>query len=612
MSIPSNILSNLDFDVLKNTLKSYLRGQERFKDYDFEGSNMSVLLDLLSYNTYMNSFYLNMIGNEMFLDSAQLRDSVVSHSKELNYTPKSFTSAKATVNITITSSSPNKRNISIPKGTSFTSRTLNEVGADNFTFTTDRNIVITNKIAQTSNTAIFLGENIDLFEGSYISESYSFINGSTNRILVTNQAADISSLNVTVIEDSGATTYAYTRANSLFNLDETSKVFFIQGAENYMYEIIFGDGIIGRKPKNNSVVLLEYRVCNGELPNGLSVFIPDGTIDSESNISLETISKATGGSIAESIESIKFNAPRAFTTQERAVTTEDFENLLKQNFPEINAVSAYGGEQLNPPQYGKVFVAVDLKESDILPRFKKDEYYSFLKPRSIVSIDPVFTDPDYVYIALDTEVKYNINVTPINSDDIRTLVLNAINVFAETNLNNFNKTLRYSKLIKAIDDSSASIISNETNIVGIKYLTPELNTNKNYILSFGYPLKNSSYSSTSDHEITEEHIVYSSYFTYNNQKVYLEDDGSGTLEIVAANSLISNKSIEKHTVIGTAGTVDYDNGIIYLNRFNISAFEGNVLKIYSKPYSKDIHSSKNIILNILDEDINIEVTPIRE
>lgn len=609
MSEPSNILSNLDFDTLKKTFKAYLRGQDKFKDYDFDGSNVSVLLDLLSYNTFMNSFYLNMVGNEMFLDSAQLRDSVVSHAKELNYTPRSFTSSKAVVNIEVTSPTPTKRNISIPKGTSFTARTVGDTGGQNFTFVTDRNIVITNKTAQTANSATFVGESIELYEGSYVSESYSYINGSTEKVMITNQTADISSLKVTVLEDSGATTYVYTRADSLFGLDENSKVFFIQGAENFSYEIIFGDDIVGRKPKNNSIIVLEYRVCNGELPNGLSSFSPDGTIDGETNINIVTITKSAGGSIAEDIDSIKFNAPRAFTTQERAVTSEDFENLLKQNFPEINAVSAFGGEQLNPPQFGKVFVAIDLKETDFLPKAKKDDYYNFLKPRSIVSIDPVFIDPDYVYVAIDSTIRYNVNITPVNADDIRTLVLSSINKYSSSYLNNFNKTLRYSKLVNAIDQASAGIVSNETEVVGLKYLVPELFQNKNYELKFGYPLRTSSNTIASDHEISEEHIISSSYFTYNNQKVYLEDDGNGKLQIVAPSN---SSTLVKHTVIGTAGTVDYINGIVYLNSFYISDFEGSALKIYAKPKSRDITSSKDIILNILDADVNINVEAIRE
>lgn len=604
---PSQILGNLDFATLKNTFKSYLRGQDAFKDYDFEGSNFSILLDLLSYNTYLNSFYLNMIGNEMFLDSAQLRDSAISHAKELNYVPRSFTSSKAVVDLEIKTNSPNKRNISIPKGTSFTARTIDGSYGKSYTFTTDKNIVLTNKIEQTSNTAIFVGTDIELYEGSYIRESYSWMNGQTERILLNNQSVDLSSLRMTVLEDSAATALSYTRANSLFDLNEESQVFFVQGAENFKYELVFGDGIIGKKPKNNSLILLEYRVCNGELPNGLSVFLPDGTIDGETDIRIRTTSKSSGGSIAEDLESIKFNAPRAFTTQERAVTTSDFETLLKQKYPEINAVSAYGGEQLDPPQYGKVFVAVDLKETDILPKSKKDEYYTFLKPRSIVSIDPVFVDPEYVYVAVTTNIKYNINTTPINADDIRTLVLTGINQFNIENLNGFNKTLRYSKLVKAIDGVSPGIVSNETELIGLKYFYPALNTTQNYNLIFGYPLKQYSSSISDTREQLEDNILTSSVFTYNNQLAYLKDDGAGTVHIIAHTQRYTDT-----TSLGIAGTIDYASGILSLNNFTLSSYEGSALKVYAKPESRDIQSTKDIILNILDEDISITVDAIRD
>jgi len=342
------------------------------------------------------------------------------------------------------------------------------------------------------------------------------------------------------------------------------------------------------------------------LPNGLSIFTPDGTIDSETNITVTAVTKSSGGSIAESIESIKFNAPRAFTTQERAVTTTDFENLLKQKYPEINAVSAYGGEELDPPQFGKVFVALDLKETDILSRSKQDEYYTFLNPRSIVSIDPVFVDPDYVYVDITTSVKYNINISPINSDDIRALVLMSINKYATSNLDNFNKTLRYSKLVKAIDDSSSGIISNETDVIGLKILKPVLNTNTNYRLNYGYEFKTGITNVSGEQSALERFVISSTLFTVNNQKVYLEDDGAGIINLVAATGLTTQ------SILGQAGTVDYKNGIIYLNRFNVSDYEGSAIKIYAKPVSKDIQSTKDIILNVLDEDIKISVTAVRE
>jgi len=604
MANTSVILSNLDFERLKNTFKQYLRSQDRFKDYDFEGSNISVLLDLLAYNTYMNSFYLNMVGNEMFLDTAQLRDTVVSHAKELNYTPASFTSAVANVNIRISVTNPETRAISIPKGTSFTSRFNDRV----FTFTTSENIVCTNKTGVTGNISTFLEQNVDIYEGTYVTDTYTTVPGTVQRFLISNRQVDISSINVTVLEDLGATTQTYKRATSLFGYDETSKVFFLQGAENNTYEIVFGDDVIGRKPKDNSVVVIEYRISQGELPNGCNQFRPDASIGGSSDILITTNKKAEAGSVNETMESIKFNAPRAFTTQERAVTTEDFENLLKLNFPEINAVSAFGGETVDPPQYGRVFVAVDLKETDILPSGKIEEYYNFLKPRTMVSIEPIFTNPDYVYISVRSLVRYNVNVSALSTGDLKLLVMAAIQRYANDNLNDFNRTMRYSKLVQSIDSAATGIVSNETDVLAVKYFRPQLNRTKNYELNFGIPLKTTVVTTGNFHPIVEEHIIESTPFkTLNGQRVYLEDDGMGNLEYISV-----SESNQQHTSLGFAGTVDYETGKIFLANFKTEGYDGTDIKIYAKPRVKDIFSSKDIILNISAQDVVIDIIPIRE
>lgn len=596
----SIILSNLDFESQKNTLKQYLRSQDRFKDYDFDGSNMSVLLDLLSYNTYMNAFYLNMVGNEMFLDSAQLRDSVVSHAKELNYTPSSFRSAEATVAMVITSSNLNKRSITVPKGTTFTAR----IDQRAYTFTTAENIVISD-VEKTASKAIFTGQNITLYEGGYVLDTYTSNSKNNVRYIINNNNVDISSVAVTVIEDVGATVRQYIRAPSLFGLNSQSEVFFVQGAENGQYEIVFGDNVIGRKPKDNSVINIEYRICNGELPNGCSAFKADSSIDGETDIVVYTARPAAGGAVAESIESIKFNAPRHFATQERAVTTGDYETLMKLNFPEVNVVTAYGGEEVDPPQFGKVFVAVDLKDLDGLPDVKRDQYYRFLKPRSPVSIDPVVISPDYTYIYVETLVKYNVNVTSLNPDDIRTLVISSIVNYARTNLNDFNKTLRYSRLTQAIDATHPSVVSNETVTKAIKYITPITGAPQSLVIDFGMPLEIKS----PDIEVnpaTDNHAIESSPFIYNGIPAYLEDDGTGVMRVIGTPS-------GQHTVVlPDVGTVNYDTGLVTISNLTIDSYAGSVLKVYATSKSKDITSSKGTILNIIDTDTNVTVQQVRE
>lgn len=588
----SIVLSNIDFDTHKNTLKQYLRSQTRFQDYDFEGSNMNVLLDVLSYNTFHNMFYLNMVASEMFLDTAQIRDSVVSHAKELNYTPRSFKSAEANVNIVVTTSDTTKRTIPVARGTTFTSRYSNR----NFTFTVNENTVISDYIINPNNTITFTGSNISLYEGYFINDTFTYTADTTQRFIITNRNVDISSIAVTVIEDVGATIQTYTRASSLFNIDSASKVFFVQPCENDSYEIVFGDGTTGRTPKDNSVISVEYRISNGQLPNGANAFRADTTIDNETDIVVTVNSPASLGSVSETIDEIKYNAPRHFTTQERAVTTEDYENLLKLNFTEVNAVSAYGGEDLNPPQFGKVFVAVDLKEVDGIPEIKKDEYYRFLKPRSPVSIDPVFVDPGYTYIGVTSTVKYNINVTKLSAQDIKTLVVSSITRYALDNLNNFNRVFRYSNVVEAIDNTQQAIISNETSIKVIKVITPTLGVDNIFTVDFQIPLDTTQSSARGGYAIT------SSRFIYNGSRATLQDSGNGVLNIVSGSG----------AVIIDVGTVDYETGLVQISKFNVSQYDGAGIKIRAEPRNKDIQVVNNVILNIIDDDIDVNVLAVSQ
>jgi hypothetical protein len=534
-----------------------------------------------------------MIGNEMFMDTAQLRDSVVSHAKELNYTPRSFKSAEANVNISIVSNDIAKRSIAISRGTTFTSPFMNR----NYTFSTNENIVLTDYTINANSTITFLGSNITLYEGYYVTDTFTFTADRSQRFVLTNKNIDISSLIVTVIEDVGNTVLTYIRAQSLFNLNSESRVYFLQACENDQYEILLGDGVSGRKPKDNSIISVEYRISNGQLPNGCNVFNADGTIDGESRITVSTNTSAASGSVSEDIDSIKYNAPRHFTTQERAVTTEDYENLLKQNFPEINTVSAYGGEDLDPPQFGKVFVAVDLVDVDGVPAAKKDEYYRFLKPRSPVSIDPVFVNPEYLYIGVNSSVKYNINTTKLTQDDIKTLVSTAIINYAQVNLNDFNRVFRYSKAVQAIDNAQAAIISNETTVRAIKIVNPSIGINNTLDVKFQIPLD------TSLSVAGGGYTVQSSKFIFNNQRAALRDNGTGSIDVY---------SVRNGQTITSVGTVNYENGLIQLSNFNVSQYDGVGIKIYAIPRNKDIQTINNVILNIIEEDIDLTIVPVRD
>lgn len=594
MANSSITMTSLDFDSYKASLKRWLKQQTAYKDYDFEASNMTVLLDLLSYNTYQNAFYMNMVANEMFLDSAQLRESVVSHAKELNYVPRSFRSSSATIGLQVTSANTSKTNVLVPRGTAFVSR----IGNQNFIYTTDENVVMT------SSNNVFSSE-ITIYEGDFVTETYAVSYDNPVRYVINNKTVDISSLKVNVIEDSGANVYAYTRATSMFDVTSSSKAFFVQPYKNDSYEIIFGDGVVGRPPKNNSVVIMEYRICNGELANGARSFQAAQTIDGESNTTVTTVAISSGGAVYESIESIKYNAPRSFTTQERAVTAEDYENLLKAYYPEINAVSAYGGEDANPPQYGRVFISVDLNDIDGLPKTKEQEYTKFLKSRSSVALEPIFVSPEYTYLDVATTVKYNINRTSINPQDISTLVMSSILSYADTNLNNFGRTFRYSRFVNAVDNAEASIISNETEVRLIKQVAPVLNKTQNITVDFGVALNDKIPALADLHPTDDVHAVMSSNFTYGGIVCHLEDDGDGLVRIVTREG-----SFDK--AVSAVGTVNYDTGVITLSNFSISDFSGSVMKFYCVPRTKDITVSKNIILNILESDVRIEIEQIRD
>ena len=588
-------LVNLDFTSLKESFKTYLKTQNIFKDYDFEGSNINVLLDVLSYNTYMNTFYLNMIGNEMFLDSAQLRESVISRAKELNYTPRSFKSARAIVTLTIQTTG-NTASITMPKGTTFNSR----IGSNTFTFSTDENKVISGA------NSTFVSDQIVIYEGQYVNDTFTVNNSDVSqRFVLSNPTIDTDSLTVTVIEDNGAEILSYLRATSLFDKQANSQIFFVQGAENDKYEVLFGDGVLGRKPKDNSIVVCEYRICKGELPNGAFKFTSDGAIQGFSNVAVTTVSAAAQGAIHESIESVKFNAPRYFTTQERAITAEDYRNLLLLNFPEINAVSVYGGEEAVPPVFGKVFIAVDLKNVDGVPDIRKQQYYNFIKPRSSLSIDPVFIDPDFMYVDIASTVRYNLNTTALNSESLKELILTAIRDFNGTYLDDFNTTLRYSSLVKTIDATDRSILSNDTTIRPIRVVLPETGIEKNYDIDFAQELENDFAGLDKIYPSNYISTIESTNFVVQNKLVSLEDDGKGNVTTITLDGT-------NNVVVNTVGTVDYKTGKIQLKKLNITEYSGSGIKIFARTKRKDISSLLRTILTIKDEDVRINIVSERE
>lgn len=605
-------LLNMDFDTLKSSFVSYLKQQSQFQDYNFDGAALNVLLDVLSYNTYKNNFYTNMIFAESFLDSAQLKESLFSHAKELNYLPRSARSSVANISISFTASGESQPYV-IRKGESF-STVIKQTA---YTFSVAEDIVLTSSNNYYTST-------FDIYEGFYTSDSYVMdynVEGQT--FTITNSNVDTNSVVVLVYENNEIVPKKYIRATSLLGLTENSRVYFLQASADGKYQVIFGDGVLGAKPKNGSTVVIDYRTTSGSAANGAKSFSInfDPTINNELtspvSIAVNRFSPDTQGAYsvngaeAESNESIRYYAPRHFQTQERAVTVSDYEIILKTQFPEIGAVSVYGGEEVSPPRYGKVFVAIDIKDVEGLPEAKKTEYYNFLKTRSPLSIDPIFTEPAFTYVQVKSTIKFNINTTTRTTQNIKADAIVTITNFANTYLNDFKSTLRYSKLVRSIDDIDESIVGNQTELLVYKKLLPKLATPQNIDLVFSMPLEQTYYvldtvsQLKTKHEVEEVHIVHSSPFVYNGEKCELEDNGNGIIRIV-------RQTGDAHSIVKNVGTVDYETGTIKLINFTIDSYDGNYFKIFAKTREKDIVGSRNEILSIEPDEINLTVEAIRE
>jgi hypothetical protein len=588
-------LIDLDFNGLKESLKSHMRSQDRFKDYDFEGSNISTLLDVLSYNSYLNVFYLNMVASEMFLDSAQTKDSIVSHAKELNYLPRSFRSSTAVVDIAITPST-SVNSVVIPKGTGFTSR----IGSNTFNFVTSEAIALTS-----STNGVFYANNTTIYEGAYVTDS--FVKSDTTseqRFILSNPNIDTTSIQVSILENSGADQYTYVQAFSLFGHSSNTNIFFVQPAENELYEIVFGDDIIGRRPKSGAIIDVDYRISTGELSNGADNFVNNSNIDSHSNVRVTMVSSAVNGSISESVESIKFNATRNFQAQERAVTEEDYRTLLLREFPEIQAISVYGGEKVDPPQYGKVFIAIDISNADGIPQLNKDLYNSYLKNKVPLSVTTEFVEPNIVYMRVVSTVKYNVNVTTLAENDIKNKVIASIVDYNVKELNDFNSEFNYSTFLARIDGSDTSIVSNFTQINPFIRTIPIVNRNNSYVLNFNNAILKTS-PGESTHAIDTDKGVFSSTFTYGGVTCMIEDDGNGSLRIVKI-------SATDHIEVKKIGSVDYATGRLDIVNFDPSSFIGAGVDIFIKPVSFDFTTSKNDILVINPRDVFVNMTPVRK
>jgi len=593
-------LSSLDFDTLKQNLKTYLSTQSVFKDYNFDGSNINVLLDVMSYNSYLNSFYLNMVASEMFLDSAQKLDSVVSHAKELNYTPRSAKSAEANLYFQVDTSTPSP--FTIKKGSMFGGTNANGT----YTFVTDKDYSFTSA----NNT--FTIPNLAIYQGKYITDTFIYnVSNEAQRFILSNKNIDTDSITVVVTENNVNTNFSV--ATTLFNLTATSNVYFLQAAQNNQYEIVFGDGNFGRIPNNLAILNINYRVTNGSDADGITSFICNqdlglmngGTASVQTPITV--IANSSGGANAESIDSIKFAAPRYFATQQRAVASDDYSSLILGNFGgSISDVSVYGGETLEPKQYGKVVVALKPIGGTVSPDYIKTEIISFMKPYIALPNKVIVTDPEYLYCKINTTVQYDKTITTKSSIGLQADILAGIVQYSADHIEKFGNDLRYSKLVAHIDDTDTSITSNDTSINIIKRLTPALNYSSTFSFSFNNAaeIEQLSPGYTKKNPLSDEPVVTSTAFTYVDTTgtsyplSYIRDDNFGNLLVYSTiNGVFS-------VLNSTIGTIDYTTGDVKINNL-LTSYYGNYIELYMVPANKDIIVNNNKILLIDPNDVTI-------
>jgi len=590
-------LSSLDFDSLKGNLKTFLSTQFVFRDYNFDGSNINVLLDVLSYNSYLNSFYLNMVASEMFLDSAQKYESVISHAKELNYLPQSARSSEAQISFTFDTTGISGE-LTLEKGTQFSGYNSNGT----YTFITDL------ETSYTSANSTFSINGLKIYEGSAFQDSFLVDYTIENqRFLISNKNVDINSLVINVIENNGSTNTVFQKAENLFGLSALSEVYFLQGAENNQYEVVFGDGLFGRKPLNAATILVNYRVTNGSDALGVDNFtlVTDvgtlnGGIATESVITVDAI--ATSGANQESIDSIRFSAPRYFATQQRAVASDDYSSLVLSQFGnQIDDVNVYGGELLEPKQYGKVVIAVKQTGGTIVPDYLKTEITNYLTNYIALPNRVSIVDPDYFYVGLETTVQYDKNATTKLQQDIVSVVRTAINKFATANIGKFGSDFRYSKIVAYIDNSDASITSNDTHLQIIKRLTPKINTAESYVVDFN---NGSEYDQVYAGAPPLNPILRSSSFSYTSTDgtaysiCNIQDDGFGNLILY---TYINNR----YTILSSnIGTIDYVTGLVKINNLKVTDYT-NYISLYYLPNNKDIIMSKDKILLLELSDVTV-------
>ena len=580
------VVSDLDFDNIKSNLKTFLQDQPEFSDYNFEGSGFSVLLDILAYNTHYLGFNANMLVNEVYLDSADIRKNIVSLAKMLGYTPSSVKAPAANISIVVNNATGSS--LTMDKGTTFTST----VDGTTYQFVTNQVSTITPL------DGVYRFTDIIIYEGTLVTYRYTVDSSDVDqKFIIPSVNADTSTLKVTVQNSSVDTTSSvYSLATGVRSLDNTSKVYFLQETDTGKFEIYFGDGVLGRKLSDGNIVILEYVVTNKEESNGASAFTLSSTIDGFSDVSITTNSVAQGGSEAESKESIRFNAPLQYTAQDRAVTSTDYETLVRSLYPNALSISAWGGEEDETPVYGVVKISIKAASGSTLTNQTKTEIVNSLRQYNIASVRPVIIDPETISVILNSTVRYDSKLTTKTAATIKSDVISSLTNYNTNILQRFDGIFRYSKVTGLIDDADASIVSNITTVRVRKSFTPSFNTSTRYDIFF----RNAFYNPHTGHNAAMGGILSSSGFIIdgNTNEMFLDDDGSGNIRRYYFDGGV------RVYANNTQGTVNYTTGQVTLNSLNITSVSNirgstsTVIEITVTPNSNDIVPVRNTIVEI--------------
>jgi hypothetical protein len=581
-------ITELDFDAIKANLKEFLKGQTEFQDYDFEGSGLSVILDILAYNTHYNAMYDNLAVNEMFLDSARKRNSVVSLAKTLGYTPRSAKCAYADVNITVTTPTLGPAVITIPAFSEF----ITTIDGQTFTF---RNREAVSAIGPST---VYNMNNIRLTEGEFL--SYKFTVNNNTRYIIPNENVDTDTIRVRVQENAQTSEFnTFVKASSFVEVDDNSRVYWLKEIDDGLYELVFGNGVNGIPLATGNVITVDYQVSSLSAPNGARVFKYNGVqLAGQAVTSVFVVNPASGGDTAEDIESIKFNAPRSYAAQNRAVTTEDYKTIIYNQFPEAKSVTVWGGEDNNPPVYGKTFICVRPKSATKLTNQQKSDITNtILTNKNVVSVIPEIVDPDYLNIALDVSVYYNPRETIRSGRDIENIVRQTIFQYDDKELQRFDGVFRHSKLSRLIDMSEKGIINNNTTVVIRRKIAPRYNVRAQYLVNVVNPIFTTG--------LPQNNISSTGFFINGSDTIhFLDDDGVGNIRL-----FYIGPSAEKIIVDPSIGKVDYAAGIINITNLYLTAIADVDFELSIRPSSYDVVSAFTQIAEIAREHLKIRAIP---